>query len=164
MKNNIVSIKISDEKVEKFIDFYSDYKEDNNGEYIEFFAKYNGIAITLFHSKKGYKATFVGERALYEAKIWDENAEIIKTKEKVKEEWLCLDYQIGSDEVGVGDFLLPMIVVAAFVKKEDIEELISLGIHDSKKMKDETILSIGPTLIKKCLASKCFLQTKNITR
>ena len=45
-------------------------------------------------------------------------------EEKTKEEWLCLDYQIGSDEVGVGDFLLPMIVVAAFVKKEDIEILV----------------------------------------
>lgn len=157
MKNQIISIKLPEDKINQFIDFYSDYKEENNGEYIVFFAKYNKITITLYESKKGYTATFVGSNALYEASIWDANAKPIEIKAREKAEWLCLDNQIGSDEVGVGDFLLPMIVVAALVRKEDIQTLIDLGIHDSKKMKDEVILSLGPTLIKNFKVSKLTL-------
>ena len=160
MKNNIVSIKLSEDKVSKFISFYSDHKIENNGDYIVLCAKVNGVTVTLYESKKGHTATFVGENSLSEAQIWDEKAEIIKIKPKQKEEWLCLDNQIGSDEVGVGDFFLPMIVVAAYVSKNDIEDLISLGIHDSKKMKDETILSLGPTLIKRFVVSKLTLSNE----
>lgn len=160
MKNNIVSIKLSEEKVSKFISFYEDNRIENTGDYIVLCAKVDGVTVTLYESKKGHTATFVGSRALYEAKIWDEKAEIIKIKSKQKEEWLCVDTQIGSDEVGVGDFLLPMIVVAAYVHKDNIDELISLGIHDSKKMKDETILSLGPTLIKKFSVSKLTLSNE----
>ena len=65
--------------------------------------------------------------------------------------------QIGSDEVGVGDFLGPMIVVAAFVSKFDIKKLREYGIHDSKKMTDKQILEIGPTLVKEFHFSKLTL-------
>ena len=157
MKNEIVSFKITQETADKMMDFYADYKEENNGDYIIFFAKYNKISITIYESKKGYKALFMGPNALYEAHIWDINAKVVEIKKKDQEEWLSLNYQIGSDEVGVGDLFLPMIVVAAYVSKEDIKELIDLGIHDSKKLKDEFILEIGPILIKRFNVSKLTL-------
>ena len=160
MKNNIVSIKLNEDKVSQFIDFYKENQKENKGEYIAFFAQIDDVTITLYHSKKGYKATFVGSDALNEAKIWDANAELVATKKTIKEEWLCLDNQIGSDEVGVGDFLLPMIVVAAYITKEDVKHLKSLGIHDSKKMKDETILEIGEELLSKYHVSKMILSNK----
>lgn len=56
---------------------------------------------------------------------------------------------IGSDEVGTGDFFGPIVVCASYVTKEDIPFLEKLGVKDSKKMSDETILKIVPQIIEK---------------
>lgn len=154
MANMNVSIKLKEDLINDFIDAYSSFKVENNGEYVVFCAKTLTTTVTLFKSKKGYKAYFVGEDALKEAKKWDETAEPIKPKQALKAEWLCLEDQIGSDEVGVGDFLLPMIVVAAYVSHKDIEKLKKYNINDSKKMKDEQILEVVPKLINKFKISK----------
>jgi ribonuclease HIII len=55
--------------------------------------------------------------------------------------------QIGSDEVGTGDFFGPICVCASYVELKDLERISELKITDSKKMEDAYILSIGPTLI-----------------
>ena len=156
-----VSIKVTQEKLDEIKAHYNDYSLVNNGEYIYFQAEYKGIMITGFSSKKESKTvTFIGENALNEAQKWDESAAIIEPKKKVQEDWLCLEDQIGSDEVGVGDFLLPMIVVAAFVRKKDIKTLINFGVHDSKKLKDKDILEIGDALKKKVFISKLTLDNE----
>ena len=156
-----VSIKVTQEKLDEIKAHYNDYSLVNNGEYIYFQAEYKGIMITGFSSKKESKTvTFIGGNALNEAQKWDESAAIIEPKKKVQEEWLCLEDQIGSDEVGVGDFLLPMIVVAAFVRKKDIKTLINFGVHDSKKLKDKDILEIGEALKKKVFISKLTLDNE----
>ena len=153
-----VSIKVTQEKLNQIKDYYKDYSLTNNGEYIYFQSEYKGIMITGFSSKKENKTvTFIGENALKEAQIWDSTATEIVPKKKTEEEWLCLEDQIGSDEVGVGDFLLPMIVVAAFVRKKDIKTLINFGVHDSKKLKDKDIMEIGDALKKKVFISKLTL-------
>ena len=56
---------------------------------------------------------------------------------------------IGSDEVGTGDYFGPIVVCAAYVTREDISFLESLGVKDSKKMTDEKILEVVPKFIKK---------------
>lgn len=153
--NPLVTLSITPEIFEKMKDFYHDCWQENDGEYVTFQAITHGVIITGFLSKKERrKVTFMGESALAEAKIWDENASLTEPKIKEKERWLCFQDQIGSDEVGVGDFLLPMIVVAALVDGKDIKELIALGIHDSKKLTDEEILALGPILVKKYKFSK----------
>ena len=83
----------------------------------------------------------------------------MKENEEIKEELHFVDYdeQIGSDEVGVGDFYLPMIVVAAYLKKGQYQRLKELGVIDSKKMSDKKILELGPTLIKEFEYSKLTL-------
>ena len=53
-----------------------------------------------------------------------------------------------------------MIVVAAFVRKKDIKTLLTLGVHDSKKLKDEDILEIGKALSKKVFISKLTLHNE----
>ena len=53
---------------------------------------------------------------------------------------------IGSDEVGTGDYFGPIVVTAAYVKKEDIPFLEELGVKDSKKMTDDKILEVVPKL------------------
>ena len=56
---------------------------------------------------------------------------------------------VGSDEVGTGDYFGPIIVTAAYVKKEDLDYLKELGCTDSKKITDDKIKKIAPSIIKK---------------
>ncbi len=157
MINQMVTIKIDEDTVLKMEKQYANFQKENNGDYIYFFASLEGANLTIYQSKNGFKAYFSGPYALEYAKQWDRNAVEKTPKVKEKEEFICFDNQIGSDEVGVGDLCLPMIVVAAFVSKDDIDELIALGVHDSKKLSDEDILNLGPTLISKFKVSKLTL-------
>ena len=160
MKEN-VTITVPSTLVEVMRDYYKDSLVNSQGEYVDFQANLNGIIITAYLSKKeNRKVTFFGDNALLEAKVWDPEVEIKEKKETVKEGWLYFGDQIGSDEVGVGDFLGPMIVVAAFVKESDINKLISLGIHDSKKMTDKKILEVGPEIVKQFKFSKLTLSNE----
>lgn len=158
MKNN-VTIKVDASTVEKMRKYYASYIHPNNGEYVDFEARKDDVIITAFASKKEHKKVyFLGERALEEAKIWDSQAELNEKPEQLKAKWICFDSQIGSDEVGVGDFLGPMIVVAAYVNEKDISRLKELGIQDSKKMTDKLIMEVGPIVSKEFRYSKLTLQ------
>lgn len=159
--NKTVSIKVDAQKLDEIKAFYADKLVPNEGEYVYFMAETDGVIITGFSGKKAKKTvTFVGNKALEEAHIWDEKAELFVSKEIVKEDWIYLEDQIGSDEVGVGDFLLPMIVVASFVSKADIKVLKELGVHDSKKLTDAKILEIGEELTKRFHYSKLTLSNE----
>lgn len=156
-----ITIKVNALQLGEMRKYYESFIVPSTGEYTLFLAKKGGVTVTAFASKKeNHKVTFVGENALKEAKIWDENALETLPKEKVQEEWLCLDTQIGSDEVGVGDFLLPMVVVSSFVRKKDLPILKEYGVHDSKKLKDEDILKIAPLLAKKFFFSRLTLSNE----
>ena len=154
-----VTIKVSPEIVEEIKKHYELYQIPNDGEYVDFCANYQGIIITVFLSKKANKTvTFIGDNALEQAQLFDENAKENEKKESTESKfWVNLESQIGSDEVGVGDFFLPMIVVAAFVRKSDIKILKQYGVTDSKKLSDAEILEIGEALGKKFFLSKLTL-------
>ena len=155
-----ISITVDKNYVEVMREYYQPYLVNSSGEFVDFQAHKDGTIITAYLSKKeNKKIIFMGEHALEEAKVWKPNLEEKEEekKEKVKEAWMFFDDQIGSDEVGVGDFLGPMIVVAAFVSKNDIAKLREYGIHDSKKMSDKKILEIGPRLVKEFHFSKLTL-------
>lgn len=157
MKENI-TITVPSTLVEVMKEYYSDCLENSQGEYVDFQARKNDVIITAYLSKKeNKKVTFFGENALEEARVWNPEVEKQEKKESIKEGWLYFGDQIGSDEVGVGDFLGPMIVVAAFVSERDIKKLIELGIHDSKKMTDKKILEVGPEIVKQFKFSKLTL-------
>ena len=157
MKEN-VTLTVDINQLTLMRDYYQPYFVNAEGEYVDFQAKINDIVITAYLSKKQTrKVTFYGEDAIKEARIWKPDYEPVEKKETVKESWMFFEDQIGSDEVGVGDFLGPMIVVAAFVSKYDIKKLREYGIHDSKKMTDKQILEIGPTLVKEFHFSKLTL-------
>ena len=55
---------------------------------------------------------------------------------------------IGSDEVGTGDFFGPVVVAAAFVRKEQFEDLRALGVRDSKKITDKKITEIAEQIMR----------------
>ena len=46
---------------------------------------------------------------------------------------------IGCDETGVGDYLTPIVAAAVFIEKNQVDELIKLGIKDSKTLSDSKI-------------------------
>ena len=161
MEKEIVSISVTPEKASKIIAFYSSYQRANNGAYIVFQAHYSGITITVYQDKKGkQKVVFAGPGAHLEASNW---GEVIEKKEKEGKPtgWLCVENQIGSDEVGVGDFLLPVTVVAAFVRGKDLKTLAEYGVKDSKKVSDDKIREIAPLLLKKFFVSRLTLDNEH---
>ncbi len=150
----MVSIVVNTALKDKIIEHYAPYRQDNSGIYVEFFASKDDMNITVYTSKKEdvFKVFFSGKGSLTEAKKWDDNAtpiEIKIRKESSKANWIDLGNQIGSDEVGTGDFFGPVVVVATLVKKEDITYLKSLGVDDSKRLDDNQIKNIAPQLIKR---------------
>lgn len=147
-----VSIVLDETNKNKVVSAYQEYERENKGEYIIFFAKRPDLNVTIFSSKKDgeYKVLFIGDNALEEARQFDPEAQVNEPKAKLtKAKWICLEDQIGSDEVGTGDFFGPICVAAAYVSKEDIKYLRQLGVDDSKRLSDERIMEIGKLLINK---------------
>ena len=162
MAKEIVSVTLASEKVQELLSFYAAYQRPNSGDYIIFEALYSGVIITVYQDKKGKnKVVFKGDSALKEAQKWDENATAKEASKAAPKGWLCFENQIGSDEVGVGDFLLPITVVAAFVRGKDLPILESFGVKDSKKLSDETIMEIAPGLLKKFFVSRLTLSNEH---
>ncbi len=140
------------------IEYYKDVRREKTPPYAIFQAMEADTIITLYESGK---AMFQGVSADIDANIWvdmerklnNRNIDINepkKEKEKYKEE---LNYYysmstIGSDEVGTGDYFGPIVVTATYVDKEKIDFINELGVKDSKKLTDDKILKIAPSLIK----------------
>ena len=148
-----VTIQVNKELKDKIVNFYGSIQKENKGQYILFFGQNKDLTITVYSSKKDdvFKVFFIGELALSEAKRWDKDAAPTEPKENkapTKACWEVLDSQIGSDEVGTGDFFGPICVCAAYVKKSDIKRLKELGIDDSKRLNDDQIRRLGKILIK----------------
>lgn len=153
----MITIKVTPEQYNQIKEHYSSFVIDQTGDYIDFVAQVEGCMITGYSSKKSKKSiVFNGENASIEASKW---AEVEETPKKEEEKLHFVDYgeQIGSDEVGVGDYLLPMIVVAVYMRKDQYQRLKELGVTDSKKMSDQKIREIGPALVKEFEYSKLTL-------
>ncbi len=144
-------------KAEEVKDFYHATEINNDATPYEYFlTKKNGVIIHAFKNKKEiYTIVFSSEdeKCVEEANLFSQNVSVTETATKEKEEpmdyfqnWEDLHSQIGSDEVGVGDFFGPLIVTSCYVDKNDIEFLQKYEINDSKKMKDPYIYTIGPTI------------------
>lgn len=158
MSQNLVTIKVELDRYNEIKNFYEEYQVPSSGDYVDFVSEYNKVIITGYNSKKSHKSiTFKGEGAFLEAKKWDDT--LIEEDEPEKEKLHYVDFgeQIGSDEVGVGDFYLPMIVVAAYINKDQYQRLKELGVTDSKKLSDSKIKEIGPILVKEFEYSKLTL-------
>lgn len=149
---NYVSFTIDAELKNKIENFYRDYQLENTGDYVSFFAKVENTTITIYTSKKGHKVIFAGPNALYEARIFKSDAELSTPKERVVTNFITFQNQIGSDEVGFGDFFGPLVVVSCYFDENLINELSN--INDSKKITDKFILEYIPTIIDKLSFSK----------
>lgn len=153
-----IVFKVSENVGKKMTEYYKDVRREKTPPYAVFQAMEADTIITLYESGK---AMFQGVSADVDANIWVDmekklNGRIIdinapkKEQEKYKEE---LNYfysmsTVGSDEVGTGDYFGPIVVTATYVDKEKIPLINDLGVKDSKKLTDDKIKKIAPTLLK----------------
>ncbi|MDD2505357.1 MAG: ribonuclease HIII [Bacilli bacterium] len=153
-----IVFKVSNNIKLKMIDYYSLIKREKTPPYALFQADEADTIITLYESGK---VVFQGPSADIDANMWmdlekslnnrDILAELAKEdnkKEEEKDTRFINKPTIGSDEVGTGDYFGPIIVTAAYVGKEHFNLLYELGVRDSKKINDDKILKIAPTLIR----------------
>lgn len=144
---NIV-IKVNEETKQKMIEYYKDKLRDKKIPYAIFQAQEEDTVITLYESGK---AMFQGTSADVDAAMWGtvlDNTKEKQEEQKKKDQKYHNCSSVGSDEVGTGDYFGPIVVTAAYVKKEDVEKLEKLGVGDSKKITDDKIKKITPELIK----------------
>ncbi len=163
-----VVFKVSDTTKEKLIKFYEDKKRDKQVPYAVFQAQDGDTVVTLYESGK---VMFQGISADIDANIWRDMEKSLNnidvdtrdSSEKKKDSIDKTNYYfsaIGSDEVGTGDYLLPIVVTAAYMDKSNIKFLESLGVHDSKKLTDKKIMSCAPMIMKKIPYESIVLSNK----
>lgn len=152
---NTVTLKIDSDTLKQMESFYEAVRIPVHKDYILWKCTTpNGVNLTIYASKKGFKALFSGPEALEEARRWNPDAAFNAVKEKKPSFWLYEGDQIGSDEVGTGDFFGPVIVVASFIRASDIAWLREERIDDSKKMTDRRITELVPLLLNRIVFSK----------
>lgn len=147
-----IVFKVSDNIKEKMIEYYQDKRREKTPPYAIFQAVEADTIITLYESGK---VMFQGISADIDANMWKDmekhlnNIDIeISEKEKIDKTYYYYS-AIGSDEVGTGDYFLPIVVTATYVDKKNISFLEKLGVHDSKKLRDEKIRKCAPLIMKK---------------
>ncbi len=161
LKHKTYTVKVSENTMKKMEEYFKDKKRIKTPPYAVFQADEADTVVTLYNSGK---AVFQGISADIDANIWiqfeknlnpdkkiDYTLSDNKNKEKkqIKTNKYYNTTTIGSDEVGTGDFFGPIVVCATYVTKDNIPFLEELGVKDSKKMTDETIIKIVPKIIKK---------------
>ena len=171
-----VTVKVSENTMNEMEEFFEDFKRPKTPAYARFQADDADCVVTVYESGK---AVFQGISADISAQMWIErekrlnptknvevkNSEQKDKKEKEKKE-IIIDPKIynsssiGSDEVGTGDYFGPIVVTAAYVNKENIKWLESIGVKDSKKLTDDKILEVVPQIIKKIPYKSIILTNK----
>lgn len=151
------TIKVDKTKATEIKDFFqAEEIKDEKHPYDFFSTNYQGVHIHACKNKKEiYSITFSGEddKVMILSHYFSTDISVKEVSKQEKQDkifdcWEDLGPQIGSDEVGKGDFFGPLVVVASYVDKKDIPYLERLKINDSKKMKDDYILDIGEDLKK----------------
>lgn len=150
----MITMKVTKNNLENLEKTYLNYIVERNIGYILFVAKTDKNIITAYDNKKGnnFKVTIQGENALELAKKWSNSPATLPRKTKDftgPVVYLDIDEQIGSDEVGTGDFFGPIVVCACYSNHDTMKVIEDYKITDSKKMSDQKILQIIPSILKK---------------
>ena len=173
-KNNVISFKVSDKTADMMSEELNWCMREKAPQYAKWQAKDGDTVITLYESGK---VVFQGKDADLASDFWISTEKINSGKVDVKSSAdskkkdkldktsyvnprIYFSSSIGSDEVGTGDYFGPIVVTAAYVTKEDIDFLESVGVKDSKKLTDNQILEIVPKFIKKIKYESMILSNK----
>ena len=158
-----ITLKISKNTMDEMNEFFEDFKRPKTPAYAVFQADDADCVVTVYESGK---AVFQGKSADISAQLWIERERHLnpnklvdvknsEQKDKKDKKEIVIDPKIynasciGSDEVGTGDYFGPIVVTSAYVAKENIKWLESIGVKDSKKLTDDKIMEIVPDIIKK---------------
>ncbi len=158
-----ITLKISKNTMDEMNEFFEDFKRPKTPAYAVFQADDADCVVTVYESGK---AVFQGKSADISAQLWIERERHLnpnklvdvknsEQKDKKDKKEIVIDPKIynasciGSDEVGTGDYFGPIVVTSAYVSKENIKWLESIGVKDSKKLTDDKIMEIVPDIIKK---------------
>ncbi|WP_425379259.1 ribonuclease HIII [Spiroplasma endosymbiont of Polydrusus pterygomalis] len=146
--NNISFKKVDSKIIEAINTAYQAYTINNTDlNKVNVFNK-NGITITIY---KTNSVLFQGYHAEKEAQRFFPTLTSSLPKKK-KENVISINYfqkdVIGNDEVGVGDIFGPFVVTASYLPLATFDQLATLPIKDSKKMTNQQILTLAPTIKK----------------
>ena len=174
-KNNVISFKVSDKTADMMTEELGWCMREKAPAYAKWQAKDGDTVITLYESGK---VVFQGKDADLSSDFWISTEKInsgkvdVKSSENSKKKdkldktsyvnpRIYYSSSIGSDEVGTGDYFGPIVVTAAYVTKDNIEFLESVGVKDSKKLTDNQILEIVPKFIKEIKYESMILSNKD---
>ena len=140
-------------------DVYNNLKHQNfqeipdSNQYVQFKMQAKGITVTLYTSGKivfqgqSVDAILVDKLLAQQETTTPTTSEVPKRpKNPSKQSSITSEVQIGGDESGKGDFFGPLVVAMVAGTKQDLDWLIQLGVTDSKKMKDDSILKMAPKI------------------
>lgn len=143
-------IKASKAKAEEIMDFYGVSPIEDPKRPYDLFQTVtpDGVVVKGYRTKNPdvFTVCFSGgkEKTMMEASVFEREADKIAVQDPSRFD--DIQEQIGSDEVGVGDFFGPMVVTAAYFLPGEMEVLKDLDVRDSKKLTDAHMLAIGKSL------------------
>ena len=100
-----VTIQIDETQIAKIMNHFEGYEQETKGDYLLYRAENEDCAVTIYTSKKGFKAVFTGDKCLEVASLFSDQATLNTPKTTINSSWQDLNNQFGSDEVGVVIFL-----------------------------------------------------------
>lgn len=71
-----------------------------------------------------------------------------------------MSYYIGVDESGKGDFFGPLVIAGVISNESINEELLKLGVKDSKKLSDKKVLQLAEKIKEICLYNVVIIKPK----
>ena len=175
-KSNVISFKVCNKTAEMMTEELNWCMRETTPQYAKWQAKDGDTVITLYESGK---VVFQGKDADLASDFWISTEKINSGKVDVKNSndntkkkdtldktsyvnpRIYNSSSIGSDEVGTGDYFGTIVVTAAYVSKDNIEFLESIGVKDSKKLTDNQILEIVPKFIKQIKYESMVLSNKD---
>jgi ribonuclease HIII len=150
-----LKIKADQAKTEEIMAYYGAEKITDPRRKYDLFqtVSEDGVQIKGYASSNPdlFTILFFGEDTLAEneARIFFKELPVPIKERPQDEKWEDKNSQIGTDEVGVGDFFQGFYIVASYLTSADVDYIDSLGVMDSKKLTDSRIEEIAPSLMKK---------------
>jgi ribonuclease HIII len=132
-----VVLTLDKKMMNELVNKYDKYRLSSKNQYIVFYAK---VAKTTISAYTSGKVVFQGADAEKIAAHFGHKAPKIPQNQS---------NLIGTDEVGNGSYFGGLVVVASFIREDDLNFLKKLGVADSKKLNDSKICQIAPELMKK---------------
>lgn len=159
MEKSTFSLPVGSKLKAQIISDYTPFLIDPTNNYIEAQIKVpKDVVITIYKDKAVFQGKLAKETYLHylhdsssQVKLFDDDFMIHSKEETERKPIKNLYPQVGNDEVGFGDYFGPIVVTSSYVTKNDLAYLHDLGVTDSKLLTDNTIIEIGPKLIKKFL-------------